>query len=98
MADESSFEEQRRANYAKIVARSWSDADFKAKLLSDPHNALAEYGIMVPAGTTMRVVEDTQEMRHLVLPPPPEGELSEEDLNEVAGGFLDNTGMLNPDY
>ena len=98
MANETPFEEQRRANYAKIVARSWSDAAFKAKLLSDPHNGLAEYGIAVPAGTTVTVVEDTQDIRHLVLPPPPEGELSEEDLNEIAGGFLDNTGMLNPDY
>ena len=84
MSKETPSVEQRRANYAKIVARTWSDAAFKAKLINDPLNALAEHGVEVPAGTTVKVLEDTQAMRYLVLPPPPEDELSEEDLDKVA--------------
>ena len=86
MANEIQSEEQRRADYAKVVARAWNDEAFKAKLMSDPHAALAEHGVEVPAGTTVKVVENTKDTLHLVLPPAPEGALSEEDLEKVAGG------------
>ncbi len=73
---------------AKSIARAWSDADYKAKMLSDPHTALAEAGVEVPAGTTVKVVEDTAETKHLVLPVAPgdAGELSAEELEKVAAG------------
>jgi hypothetical protein len=57
--------------------------------LSDPHVALGEAGIKVPAGKTVKVVENTQDTVHLVLPPPlAEGELTNEALDEVAGGVV----------
>jgi hypothetical protein len=31
--------------WAKIVAKSWADEDFKEKLLANPKHTLAEYGI-----------------------------------------------------
>jgi len=76
------FDEQaERAKYGKVVAKAWSDGAFKAKLLSDPRAALAEAGVDVPAGVTVKVVEDTETTWHLVLPPPPpEGELTDEAL------------------
>ncbi len=72
----------------KAIARVWTDADYKAKLLSDPHAALAEVGVAVPAGTTVKVLEDTAGTRHLVLPvtPAAAGELSSEELEKIAGG------------
>ena len=72
----------------KAIARAWTDADYKAKLLRDPHAALAEVGVAVPAGTTVKVLEDTAETHHLVLPASPAatGELSSEKLEKVAGG------------
>ena len=76
----------------KTIARAWTDADYKAKLLSDPHAALAEHGIDVPAGTTVKVVENTGDTQHMVLPvaPAETGEVSMEDLEKVAaGGNLD---------
>ena len=86
MANETQSEQQRRAAYAKVVARAWGDEAFKAKLMSDPHAALAEHGVEVRAGVTVKVVENTEDRLHLVLPPAPEGELSEQDLEKVAGG------------
>ncbi len=61
----------------KAIARAWTDADYKAKLLSDPHAALAEAGVEVPAGTTVKVVENTADTQHVVLPVAPDnaGEL-----------------------
>ncbi|WP_368419954.1 hypothetical protein [Rhodovarius sp.] len=40
----------------------------------------------MPAGLTVRVVENTDKQFHLVLPPVPTDELSEEALDGVAGG------------
>jgi hypothetical protein len=76
-----------QAKYGKVVAKAWTDEGFKAKLLSDPHVALAEAGIEVPAGKTVKVVENTQDTVHVVLPPPPaEDELTDEALENVAAG------------
>ncbi len=71
---------------AKAIARAWTDAAYKARLLSDPHTALAETGVEIPAGTKIKVVEDTADTRHLVLPLKPEGELSDQEIEQLAGG------------
>ena len=36
---------------AKAIAHAWTDAGFKAKLVSDPHAALAEHGVEISEGT-----------------------------------------------
>ena len=73
---------------ARAIARAWTDADYKARLINDPHAALAETGVEVPAGITVKVVENTTDTHHLVLPvaPPEAGEVSMEELEKVAGG------------
>jgi len=73
---------------AKAIARAWTDADYRAKLLSDTHAALAESGVAVPAGTTVKVMENTAETQHLVVPVAPDdaGEISMNELEKVAGG------------
>ena len=73
---------------AKAVARAWTDSDYKARLLEDPKNALAEMGFDVPSGNTVNVVENTSDTHHLVLPAAPDaaGDMSMEELEKVAGG------------
>jgi hypothetical protein len=78
--------QNRAAAWARIVARAWRDPAFKAKLLADPAAALKQAGIAVPAGMTVKVVEDTDTHLHLVLPPKPSGALSDEALEKAAGG------------
>jgi hypothetical protein len=73
--------------YGAVIAKTWSDPSFKVKLLADPHAALAELGIAVPAGITVKVMEDTDSLVHMVLPLPPTGELSTQDLRRVVGGI-----------
>ena len=58
----------------------------KAKLIADPQAVLREAGMAVPAGTTVKVVENTGTHLHFVLPPKPVGQLSDEALDAVAGG------------
>ena len=57
--------------HAKIISRAWSDPAFKKKLLSDPHAALAEEGLKVPAGTTVKIHENTDSTHNIVLPAKP---------------------------
>ncbi len=75
---------------AKAIARAWTDAAYKAKLLGDPHAALAEVGVEVQAGTKIKVVENTADTRHIVLPVAPmrTGEMSGDELEKLAGGFV----------
>ncbi len=83
-------EEEQTKLYGRIVARAWQDEVFKRRLLADPREALAEMGVEVPPGHEVRVVEDTERVRHLVIPPSPSEELSEEQLDQVAGGYPSN--------
>ena len=56
------------ADGAKVVARAWTDPEFKARLLSDSRSALAEMGIEIPAETPhLAVVENTDDVHHMVV-------------------------------
>ena len=76
-----------RAQWARFIAKAWRDPAFKAELIANPAAALKAEGIDVPAGMTVTVLENTDKQFHLVLPPVPTDELSEEALDAVAGGF-----------
>ena len=72
----------------KIIAKAWRDPAFKAELIANPAAALQAEGIEVPEGMTVTVVENTDKQFHLVLPPVPTDELSDEALDGVAGGLF----------
>jgi hypothetical protein len=72
--------------YGQLVARTWSDPAFKARLLADPAAALAEQGIALRTGQEVRVVENSDQVLCLTLPTKPAEELSDEQLDAVAGG------------
>ena len=67
---------------AKIVGKATGDADFRARLLSDPKGALEqELGVTIPASMSIEVHEERGTTAHLVLPPA--SKLSEDDLQAV---------------
>jgi hypothetical protein len=80
--------------WSQVVARAWSDEDFKQRLIQDPRGVLAEHGADLPDGIDLEVVEDTSTTRHLVLPPPPSDELTDEELvgNSAAYCFSGDCG------
>ncbi len=47
-----------------------TDADLKARALADTAAVLAERGIALPEGHTVRILEDTPSVTHIVLPHP----------------------------
>jgi hypothetical protein len=62
------------------------DREFKQRLITEPAVVLAEAGFPVPEEITLRVIlHDTNEAV-LPLPSRPPQELTEEDLDHVAGG------------
>jgi len=86
MAMDQAQQEEYAKNYGQIVAKTWADPAFKQRLFSDPASVLKEYGIDVPAGVEVRPVENSESMVYLPLPPQPEAEISDEQLEQVAGG------------
>jgi Nitrile hydratase, alpha chain len=74
-----------------LVQRSREDENFRQRLLDDPRAAVEqELGIQVPENMEVRVVEESADTIYLVLPsasPLGEGgEISDQELKEVAGG------------
>jgi hypothetical protein len=69
-----------------ILARAASDSALRAQLVAGGASALRALGVGVPDGVTVRFVEDSVMVRHLVIPAPDGAELSEADLDKVAGG------------
>jgi hypothetical protein len=72
--------------YEALVLRCWSDPEFKNKLLSDPAGCIKSEGGSIPDGVDLEVYEDTETVLHLVIPARPV-EVSDEDLEQVAGGI-----------
>ncbi len=52
----------------------------------DVSDALTELGIVLPPGIGARIVADTPDTVHFVMPPNPNVDLSDEVLSSVAGG------------
>jgi hypothetical protein len=52
----------------RIMARAWADEDFKQRLLAEPAAVLHEYGLEAPPGRSVKIVENTDQAVHLVLP------------------------------
>lgn len=54
-------------NGARVVARAWADADFKARLLANGSEAIKDFGFEGRQGNDIVVVENTQEMHNMVV-------------------------------
>ena len=76
--------------YQAIIEKAWHDAAFKRLLLANPRDAAKTFGVKWPATRTLKVLEDTDQLTHFLVPAKPlaEGdELSDELLESVAGGM-----------
>src|SRR5262245_54676255 len=78
---------QQSKQWGQIVAQAWADENFKRRLLAEPAAVLKEHGIAMPPGVQVKVVENTDQVRYLTLPVHPVGDLSEAELDRVAGGI-----------
>ena len=89
---------EERNKLAGLFAACWKDEALKARFQSDPKAVLAEYGMDVPDGIDVNVVENSDNTVHITMPQSPAGasELSDEELASAAGGSYcaaDQTGL-----
>lgn len=74
----------------QLIEKAMKDENFRKALQSDPVSVIEEeLGIRLPEGFSINVLEETPEQFYLVLPavnPPAGDELTEAELNQVAGG------------
>ena len=75
---------------SNLIAKAWENESFKQQLISSPKSAIAEAGISLPGSIEVKVIEETANTFYLVIPrqPSKDGELSEAELETVAGGIL----------
>ena len=54
-------------NGARVVARAWVDPAYKARLLTDANDAMADFGFISRQGDRMVVVENTPTVHNLIV-------------------------------
>jgi hypothetical protein len=79
----------------RIVTKAWQDESFKKRLLAEPALLLKEHGLEIQPDKQLRLFEDTDRILHLVLPAKPSGELTDADLDAVAGGLSNTSFRVN---
>ena len=75
---------------ALIVQRAWKDEAFRAEFLADAKGTIEKYsGQKLPADVKVMALAEDDKTIHFVIPPKPANadELSDEDLEKVAGGI-----------
>jgi hypothetical protein len=82
------------ATIEEVAAKFRSDGDFRALLIEDSGKALDSLGIQVPKDVVVRVEGDTPATERLVVYGPEGSELTDEDLEQVAGGLAMPTFQL----
>ncbi len=83
---------------SQIIAKCWTDANYKAQLLADPAKVLKAEGLNVPTGLQLVVLEDSPSQAHWVIPVRP-SQLSDDELEDVAagaGGFYEFLKKAQP--
>ena len=63
----------------------YKSAPYRSRAVQDPRGVLADFGVVLPAATTLRVWDSTAEVRYLVVPQRPAGSeaLSEAELADL---------------
>ena len=79
---------ERKNQLASLFADCWKDEALKARFVAEPAAVLAEYGMPVPEGVEVKVVENDADRVHITMPAAPRGHehLSDDDLRDAAGG------------
>ena len=90
---------EQRNQLADLFAACWKDEALKQRFMADPKAVLAEYGMDVPDGMAVNVVENTDTTVHITMPAPPSPHqhLSDEELSNAAGGGWEGALPQTPD-
>jgi hypothetical protein len=79
----------RRDLQTALIEKCWKDPDFKKRVVSDPKGTVEHHtGQKLPSEVKIFIHEEDANTLHFSIPPAPANvtELSDEDLERVAGG------------
>ncbi len=72
-----------------LVFDLYSDPELKKRFMADPAAVMKERGVKVPDGVSLRAVEDTETVRHIVLPyPAPSTAASLQEIEQRASKII----------
>jgi hypothetical protein len=74
-----------------IIQRACDDREFRAQLVADCTGTLRSLGVELPPGVELQVLEETPSRFYVVLPAT--DELSDNELRQVAGGIIGDSGI-----
>jgi hypothetical protein len=85
-------QQQRQQLEQQLIEKAMKDETFRKQLIENPIETIeSEIGMKLPSGMNIKVLEEKPEEVYLVLPmlhpSDQEGELTESELNKVAGGI-----------
>lgn len=81
--DVSRYTDENARRLGELILRAWTDEDYLQRLRDDPAAALDEEGVPVAPGVRVELHEDTDEVKHLVIPAKP-SELEISDVRDSA--------------
>ena len=70
----------------QLIARAWADPGFKARLLSNPSEAVKECNIDLPSNLHLKVHTNSDSELHLVIPAAPATVVASEAATDADGG------------
>jgi len=56
---------------SQLISKCWADEGFKRKLVADPAGTLKAQGLELPADVTIKALENTERVFHIVIPVTP---------------------------
>ena len=77
--------------FADLADAYHADAFLAERCETEPVSVLREHGIDIPHGSDVRIVLNTDETYHVVLPQDPNSVLEDESLGAVVGGSTAST-------
>lgn len=90
MSQSKPLNEDQRDALQKVIKKATVDEKVRKQLLTNPNTVLKQFGINVAEFPKVRFVENKGSDMTIVLPDPVEAapELSEEELEQIAGGLM----------
>ncbi len=81
--------QKEKAIMAEVLSRAVGDEEYRKKLVNSPNSTLEEAGLEIKPGMEVRVLQNTDKVRHVIIPHFDPGELSEQALGQIAGGDVE---------
>ena len=94
------YSKKNRAVAAELIAKATQDLQFRKAFIDNAKALLIDAGAEFDDDVEIRVVENTDKIRYVLLPalPTSVGDLSDEQMAQIAGGSATGPGVIDNAY